>query len=271
MSTTSILAQIVAHKQVETERQQRKVPLAELFARLPRALPPRGFRAALAARTPQTALIAEVKKASPSRGVLLEHFDHLAIARTYAAAGAAALSVLTDVRFFQGSLSYLSGIRRLPEIADGGIPLLRKDFIIDTYQIVEARVAGADAILLIAAILSDEQLQQYSREAAELGMDVLLEVHTAEEMQRALAVGAPLIGINNRDLHRFVTDLAVTRELAALLPTGPDRPLLVSESGIFTLEHVATVRGYGAGAVLVGESLITAPDIGAAAAALVNA
>lgn len=266
MTEPTILTRILDHKAEEVARQRVKVPVAALEERAASAPAPRDLVAALR-RPPATALIAEVKKASPSRGVLLEPFDHLALARTYAAAGAAAISVLTDVRFFQGSLKYLEAIRRLPEAP----PVLRKDFIIDPYQIYEARAYGADALLLIAAALEDPALAELLGLSRRLGMAALVEVHTEAELGRALAVGAPLIGVNNRDLHSFQTSLATTERLARLLPTGPERPVLVSESGIFTPEHVALVRSYGADAVLVGEALVTAPDIGARTRALARA
>jgi indole-3-glycerol phosphate synthase len=206
------------------------------------------------------ALIAEVKKASPSRGVLLEHFDHLELAQTYREHGAAALSVLTDAHFFQGSLSYLHEIRTRPE---GAPPLLRKDFLLDPYQLYEARAAGADAVLLIVAALDDAMLRSLLDLAYTLGMAALVEVHTADELERALAAGARIVGVNNRDLHTFTTTLETTERLAAQLPGGSARPLLVSESGIFRAADVARLRDCGVDAVLVGEALVTAPDIGA--------
>lgn len=266
MAEETILTRILAHKAEEVARQRAKVPMAALAERAARAPAPRDFAAALR-RPPATALIAEVKKASPSRGVLIDPFDHLALAATYSAAGAAALSVLTDVRFFQGSLKYLEAIRQLPEAP----PLLRKDFIIDPYQVYEARAYGADALLLIVGAIEDAALAELRDLAAGLGMAALVEVHTEAELERALAAGATLVGVNNRDLHSFQTSLATTERLARLLPSGPGRPVLVSESGIFTPEHVALVRSYGADAVLVGEALVTAPDIGARARALAQA
>ncbi len=262
MSEPTILDRILSHKRIEVQRQQAKIPLAAIQERARRAPPVRDFVAALR-RAPATALIAEVKKASPSRGILLANFDHLALARTYVAHGAAAISVLTDQRFFQGSLTYLSGIRALPEIEQSGTPLLRKDFIIDPYQVYEARAYGADAILLIVAALDDASLADLFALTGELGMHALIEVHTPEELRRALRLRPALIGVNNRDLHRFVTDRATTRVIAADMPISAERPLLVSESGIFTPDHVREVRGYGADAILVGEALVTAPDIGA--------
>ncbi|PDW03649.1 indole-3-glycerol phosphate synthase TrpC [Candidatus Viridilinea mediisalina] len=267
MSEPTILAKILTHKAEEVARQRSKVALAALEERCKRAAAVRDFALALRCSAPATALIAEVKKASPSRGVLREPFDHLELARSYRDAGAAALSVLTDGRFFQGSLKYLEGIRQLAKIP----PLLRKDFILDPYQIYEARAYGADALLLIVAALEDSQLHELLALTHELGMAALVEVHTSAEMERALALGAKLIGVNNRDLHSFTTSLATTGQLAQLLPSGPERPLLVSESGIFTPEHVAQVRAYGADAILVGEALVTAPDVAAQTAALVAA
>lgn len=267
MADATILTKILAHKAEELARQKSKVPLRELERRAARAPDPRDLVPVLR-RPPATALIAEVKKASPSRGVLIDPFDHLALARAYIAAGAAAISVLTDVRFFQGSLKYLEAIRQLPAVP----PVLRKDFIIDPYQIVEARAYGADAVLLIvAAIASDERLEDMLLLAQHMGMEALVEVHTEVELRRALAIGATVVGVNNRDLHRFETDLETTARLARLLPMGRTRPVLVSESGIFTPEHVALVRSYGADAVLVGEALVTAPDIEGQARALVRA
>lgn len=267
MPEETILTRILAHKTEEVARQKLKTPLRELERRAARAPEPRDFAAALR-RPPATALIAEVKKASPSRGVLRDPFDHLALARAYIAAGAAAISVLTDVRFFQGSLKYLEAIRQLPDAP----PVLRKDFIIDPYQIVEARAYGADAVLLIVAAVPDvERLEDMLLLAQHMGMEALVEVHTEAEVQRALAIGAAVVGVNNRDLHRFETSLETTARLARLLPTGSRRPVLVSESGIFTPEHVAIVRGYGADAVLVGEALVTAPDVEGLARALARA
>jgi indole-3-glycerol phosphate synthase len=265
MSET-FLTKILDHKAEEVSRQAMKVPLAALEERIGRAAEPRDFAAALR-RPGATALIAEVKKASPSRGVLLEAFDHLAIARDYTEGGAAAISVLTDVRFFQGSLKYLEAIRQLP----GAPPLLRKDFIIDPYQVYEARAYGADALLLIVAALDDGQLRDLLALTGELGMQALVEVHDEAELARAMAVGAPVVGVNNRDLHSFQISLDTTARLARLLPAGPGRPALVSESGIFTPGHVAQVRALGADAVLVGEALVTSPDILGQVRALVAA
>jgi len=272
---STFLTKILDHKRTEVVRQALKVPLAQLQANIAAAPPPRAFDAAL--RQPgRVALIAEVKKASPSKGVLVENFDPLALARTYAENGAAAISVLTDVRFFQGSLQYLQGIRALGAagwaIGEGAapripqrpapIPLLRKDFILDAYQVYEARAYGADALLLIVAALDDAALAELLALTQKLGMQALVEVHDEAELERALALGATLVGVNNRNLHTFATSLETTRRLAARLPTA-NRPLLISESGIATAADVARVREWGVDAVLVGEALVTATDVAA--------
>ncbi|MCB2153842.1 indole-3-glycerol phosphate synthase TrpC [bacterium] len=225
---------------------------------------PPSFYDALAAE-PAPRLIAEVKKASPSKGIIREDFNPVQIARQYAEGGASALSVLTDRQFFQGDLSFLRHIREAVELA-----LLRKDFIIDEIQIAEARANGASAILLIAAALSPEDLAALHRSANEWGLDVLLEVHDAADIAKIEAGNCParIVGINNRNLRTFVTDLAVTEELARDLR---ERYLLVSESGIFTPEDVERVRQAGARAVLVGESLMRQPDPGVAARELLQA
>ena len=259
-AVSSILDQILANTRVELETRQRSVPLAALAERAAAAPPVRSFAQALRA-TPQVALIAEVKKASPSRGVLLPSFDHLALAATYAANGAAAISVLTDERFFQGSLSFLAAIRQA-QGTQPAPPLLRKDFIVDPYQIYEARANGADALLLIVAALTDTELRSLLALTHQLGMDALVEVHDAAELERALACGAAIVGVNNRDLHSFTTTLETTEQLAARLP-ATNRPLLVSESGIFSAADVTRLRGCGVDAVLVGEAIVTAPEIAA--------
>ena len=263
---STFLTRILDHKRAEVARQKVDLPLEQLQIRIAAAPPPRPFDAALR-RPGRVALIAEVKKASPSKGVLLESFDPLELARIYAQNGAAAISVLTDMRFFQGSLKYLQGIR---ELADRGwglsvrdiipTPLLRKDFILDPYQVYEARAYGADALLLIVAALEDSALAGLLALTRELGMQALVEVHDEAELDRAVALGASVIGVNNRDLHTFVTTLETTRRLAARLPAQA-RPLLISESGIATAADVARVQAWGADAVLVGEALVTAPDI----------
>lgn len=257
----TFLTRILDHKRSEVARQQAKIPLAALEAQAAAAPPVRDFAAAL--RQPErVTLIAEVKKASPSKGVLIENFDPLALAQTYAQAGAAAISVLTDVRFFQGSLKYLEGIRQAQAAGGQAVPLLRKDFLIDPYQVYEARAYGADALLLIVAALDDPSLAALLALTHELGMQALVEVHSEAELERALAGGARLVGVNNRDLHSFATTLETTERLAARLP-AQGRPVLVSESGIASAADVARVAGYGADAILVGEALVTAPDTAA--------
>jgi indole-3-glycerol phosphate synthase len=221
----------------------------------------RDFLAALhQPRHGDIALIAEVKKASPSAGVICENFDPVRIAKEYEAAGASCLSVLTDEKFFQGSLDHLRQIREAVKI-----PLLRKDFIIDERQLLEAIEWGADAILLIVAILTDEQLAKFHSLATEAGLAALVEVHDEAELNRAMKMGANLIGVNNRDLKTFKVDLATTERLATkLVPTPATRPasLLVAESGIHTRAGVERLRKCGAGAILVGESLMRGGDIG---------
>lgn len=216
----------------------------------------RDFFAALKKpRRGEVALIAEVKKASPSAGVIAPNFDPVRIAKEYEAAGATCLSVLTDEKFFQGSLEYLRAIRQAV-----GLPLLRKDFVIDARQIYEAVEWGADAVLLIAAILSDAQLREFQSLAREAGLAALVEVHDLEELERALAIGAPLIGVNNRNLKNFQVDLGTTELVSARLQRAP-ATLLVAESGIHTRADVERVTQAGASAILVGESLMRSGNI----------
>jgi len=230
----------------------------------------RDFLAALRRpRAGDVALIAEVKKASPSKGIICENFDPVRIAREYTAAGASCLSVLTDERFFQGSLDYLRQIREAVPL-----PLLRKDFIIDERQILEAIEWGADAILLIVAILDEARLKKFHALAREAGLAALVEVHDEAELNRALAIGAELIGVNNRDLKTFNVDLATTERLAAKLFVSSDTShaaLLVAESGICTRADVQRLKACGAGAILVGESLMRGDDIAAQIQALLTA
>lgn len=257
MPDRTILDTILWHKRDEVAARRAQVPLEALQSRLAELPPTRDFAAAL--RHPAlgpTALIAEVKKASPSAGIIRADFDPVAIAQTYETNGASCLSVLTDARFFQGHEDYLQQIR-----AAVSIPLLRKDFTVDSYQITEARAIGADAILLIAAALTRPQMADYMALAHSLGLTALVEVHTEEEMQVAADIQAPVIGINTRDLKSFVTDLGVFERLAPLAPAGS---VLVAESGLKTPTDVARVRAAGAHAILVGESLMRSPDIGAA-------
>jgi len=255
---STILDTILARKHAEVAERAARLPLADLQARLTSAPPVRGFADALATRiaSGQPGVIAEVKKASPSKGVIRADFDPAAIARSYAAAGAACLSVLTDIDFFQGSDTYLQQAR-----AACGLPVLRKDFVIDPYQIYEARVLGADCVLLIAAALDDTRLSEFAFLAAELGMDVLVEVHDLDELERALPVPARLLGINNRNLKTFEVSLQTTLDLKAAAPA--DR-LLVTESGILTRADVACMREAGVHAFLVGEAFMRQPDPGAA-------
>jgi indole-3-glycerol phosphate synthase len=252
---TTILDEIVASKRLEVDASRKRLPLDELEVQAASAPPVRDFRAALAAPGP-IRLIAEVKKASPSAKVIRADFDPIAIARTYQAHGAACLSVLTDAPFFQGHLSYLARIR-----ASVAIPLLRKDFVIDEYQAVEARLAGADAVLLIAEILDDRQLAALLARIKGLGMAALVEFHDEVNLPRVLAAGADLVGINNRDLSRFVTDLDLTFRLRDRIPSDV---ILVSESGIRTRRDVERLEAAGVSAILVGETLMRADDIGQA-------
>ncbi|MBX6315013.1 MAG: indole-3-glycerol phosphate synthase TrpC [Isosphaeraceae bacterium] len=251
----TILDEIVASKHREIAAARARMPLEELEVQAAEAPPVRDFRAALAGPGP-IRLIAEVKKASPSAGVIRPDFDPIAIARTYQAHGAACLSVLTDAPYFQGHLSYLARIR-----ASVAIPLLRKDFLIEEYQVVEARMAGADAILLIAEILDDAQLVTLLERARALGMAALVEFHDEANLPRILGAGADLVGINNRDLRRFVTNLEHTLRLRDRIP--PD-VVLVSESGIRSRRDVERLEAAGVSAILVGESLMRSPDLGLA-------
>ncbi|MBI5388308.1 MAG: indole-3-glycerol phosphate synthase TrpC [Verrucomicrobia bacterium] len=263
---------------LDTIVEQKKLEVARLPARditsagLRTALTQRGgardfVRALRQPKHGSVALIAEVKKASPSAGVICPNFDPVRIARDYEAAGASCLSVLTDEKFFQGSLTYLQQIR-----AAVGLPLLRKDFIIDARQILEAVEWGADAVLLIVAILTDAQLEHFHTLATEAGVAALVEVHDEAELDRALAAGAQLIGVNNRDLKTFKVDLATTERLAAKLrqsPQGRDT-LLVAESGIHTRADVERLHRATAQAILVGESLVRQGDVRAKAAELLG-
>jgi indole-3-glycerol phosphate synthase len=255
--TPDTLKKIVAHKLEELRHRKTRSPWAELRQQCRDMAPSRGFEAALRYRYGQgkTAVIAEVKKGSPSRGLIRPDFDPLEIARTYETNGATCLSVLTDEHFFMGHLDYLTRIR-----GEVRLPLLRKDFILDAYQIHEARCAGADAILLIAAILELPRIIDFIALARELALDILLEVHDEEEMETALRTDCTLIGVNNRNLRTFETDLATTGRLARMLP--PEH-LLVAESGIATRSDIQRLTADGAGAFLIGESLMRETDIGA--------
>jgi indole-3-glycerol phosphate synthase len=250
----NILDEIVATKWREIAAVRERVHLGTLERAAEKVTPARGFAAAL--NVPgEIRIIAEVKKASPSAGVIREDFDPVTIAKTYEAHGAAAISVLTDEQYFQGHLNYLKQVH-----AAVGIPVLRKEFIVDRYQLVEARAAGADAVLLIAEILPGERLKELHREADELGLDILVELHDADQLPRVLDCGAKVIGINNRDLRTFTTRLEQTLELRPRIPAGIT---VVSESGIRGPAEMKRLAEANIQAVLVGESLMRSPDIGA--------
>ena len=251
----TILDQIVAAKRREIEQAKAARPEAALRAELAAAPSVRDFFSPLAAPG-SIRLIAEVKKASPSRGVIRADFDPVAIARTYQRHGASCISVLTDGPYFQGSLADLRAVRAAVDL-----PVLRKDFILDPYQLVEARAAGADAVLLIAECLDDCHLRSLFNEAVALGMTPLVELYEPANLQRAFDAGATLIGVNNRDLRTFQTDLAHTLRLRALVP---DQCVLVAESGIRTREDVLRLEAAGVDAMLIGETLMASPDVGAA-------
>lgn len=248
-----ILDDIVRDRRADLARARDAVPLTALQQRPLFTVARRDFVAALAA-CPR-AIIAELKKASPSRGVIRADFDPIAIATAYAAGGAAAISVLTEERYFQGHLDYLERIR-----GHVGVPLLRKDFVVDAYQLYEARAYGADAALLIVAILDDGPLRELLFLAEELHLTALVEVHDASELGRALAAGATLIGINNRDLRTFRTTLATTESLMTAVPAGVR---IVAESGIEAVADITRLERAGVHAFLIGETLMRAPDPGA--------
>jgi indole-3-glycerol phosphate synthase len=269
-----MLDEIMRHKRDEVAKRQAVIPAASLRALAETAPEPLDFAAAL--RGTGVSLIAEVKKASPSRGLLCRDFDPARLAQIYAQGGAAAISVLTDARYFQGQLEYLTTVKEtvagemekrerreprgahatnLPIPQSTNLPILRKDFIYDPYQIVEARVAGADALLLIVAVLGDSELRRLLDETRGYGMEALVEVHDETEVERALKAGARVIGVNNRDLRTFAVDLATT---ARLRPLIPPECILVSESGIHTPADVRRLKDLGVDAMLVGESLVAA-------------
>lgn len=257
----TILERIVTEKRREIELARAKLPEQELRATLAEAPRPRDFSRSLVGPGP-IRLIAEVKKASPSAGVIREDFDPVEIAKIYQTHGAACISVLTDKPFFQGSLEYLRAVRSAVDL-----PVLRKDFIVDTYQLLEARSAGADAVLLIAECLDDCQLRKLHNEALELGMAPLVELYDPANLARVLEAGATLLGVNNRNLHTFEVDLNRTLRLRREIP---DDCILIGESGIKTRADVLKLEAAGVDAILVGESLMREPDTGAAVDALLG-
>jgi len=262
-----ILEDIIEHKKRELLLLQENRPLEMLMMDAQTALPSKNFKQALA-QPPfsddrhMLRVIAEIKKASPSKGVLCRDFDPVAIAQTYESSGAAAISVVTDMHFFQGDMEYLKQVRGVTTI-----PLLNKDFIIDPYQIYRARIYGADAVLLIAAILDDSQLSQYLNLAQKLAMSALVEVHTAEELGRVLATNAEIIGINNRNLKTFEVNIDTTRQLLPSIPAGR---IVVSESGISSHDVMRALAQQGVHAFLIGEALVQSPDRAATLRLLLN-
>jgi indole-3-glycerol phosphate synthase len=247
-----ILATIADHVRDVIERRQREAPVEALRDRPLFHIPTRGFSRSLGGN--QRRIIAEVKKASPSKGLIRADFNPVEIAKDYAAHGASAISVLTEEHFFQGSLGHLEEIRHAVNV-----PLLRKDFTLDPYQVLEARSCGADAILLIAALLDLSLMRELRAQAGELGLDSIVEVHTEKELESALEAGAQVIGMNNRDLKTFTVDIATTQRLAPLIPSGMPA---VCESGIDSLGQIRRVEKWGVHVFLIGESLMRAPEPG---------
>jgi indole-3-glycerol phosphate synthase len=261
-SAPDILKQIVEVKRQEVEKLKIDVPISELEARIEKQTPPLNFAGNLMGN--RVRIIAEVKKASPAKGLLRENFDPAEISRTYAENGAAAISVLTNADHFQGSIEHLSTVH--DTVNPMGIPVLRKEFIYDPYQVYEARANGADAILLIVAMLSPDQLSELRALAEKFWMQTLVEIHNESELEIALDLNAEIIGVNNRNLRTFVTDISITEQLAGKIPAGK---IVVSESGINSPEDISRVQAAGAHAALIGEALITSEDMGQKLAELV--
>lgn len=265
VQTGTFLDAILARTATDLAGRKATTAVADLEAAAHSRSAPLSLRAALAG--PDMSVIAEIKRASPSRGAFPVRVDPATVANDYIAGGAAAISVLTDEPFFQGSLGDLDAVASASHSGDRTVPVLRKDFVVDPFQVIEARAHGADAVLLIVAALDDASLRELMATAADWGMDALVEVHDEREMERATAVGAGIVGINNRDLKSFAVDLGVSERLA---PLAPDDAVVVAESGVFGPNDVRRLFDAGARAVLVGESLVTAPDRAAAVQALLN-
>ncbi len=246
-----MLDEIITKKREEVEHRKKILPLAQLRERIAQQKPPLNF--ALALKGKRMGLIAEVKQASPSRGILSKNFNPVELATSYAQGGANAISVLTEVNYFKGSIDYLAAIREAVEL-----PLLRKDFIFDPYQVYESRAYGADALLLIVAILNQEQLQGLLSLSHSLGLKCLVEVHNKTEVERVLLSQAEIIGINNRDLNTFTVDINTTRQLCPLIP---QQKIVVTESGIKSRNDIEKLKEWGVNAVLIGEALVTADNI----------